>query len=177
MGRSITLGSFWDGWFARGHNFQTEMEDIFSSRFVEFSQDGFEDDSPIDPNRKIVLKVSEHHTLYPSGDVDIVAFDAEAGKTYIVQTSNLTNGADTSFDILDPIPSSFAGTNDNQNGQQYTFICGLDCPANNFSNLSSRFTFLAIETGVHYVRISRSSNAPASTGRFGSYNLSITLLP
>ena len=171
-----TLGTFWEGWFARGHNFQTQMENIFSFRLVEFIEDSFEDDS--NPIRQIALNVSEYHTLYPFGDEDIVAFDAQANTFYTIQTLILTNGADTYLEILGKDGFSILRSSDNQDGELYAFDCGLNCPSNDALTLSSRITsFFAIETGVHYVRIYRSFNAPASTGRFGSYYLSITLLP
>jgi hypothetical protein len=178
-----TLGTFWEGWFARGHNFQTEMEAIFSNREVEFSQDNFEGDNATGSSREITVNASspERHTLYPVGDVDMVAFDGVAGQLYTVLTSNLTNGTDTFLEILDSDGVTLLASNDNRSGQQYDSQCGLDpvtkastCPSNDSLTLSSRINFSAPRSGIFYARITRSPSAPPSAGCFGSFDVTVT---
>jgi len=151
------------------------MDSVFLNRLIEFSEDVYEPDDSFNSLRKYTGV--ESHILYLSSffnDVDIVAFDAVFNTSYIVQTESLTNGADTFIEIFccDGTPN-FTGVSDNRNGQTYTFDCGLNCPPNDSLTLSSLRTFVAAQTGTHYVRITRSVSAPASTGRFGSYVLRI----
>ena len=167
------LGTFWEGWFDRGHNALSGMTSIFVDRGINFSQDVFETDSPtFNPNRKLTVGSTEAHTLYLSDDIDIVAFDAVANSFYTVQTETLTNGADTFIEIFDPTPS-FIASSDNRDGQIYASDCALNCPKNDFETLSSLQSFMALQTGVHYVRITRSPSVPPSAGLFGSYVLRI----
>ncbi|HEX9757124.1 MAG TPA: hypothetical protein VGB26_04900 [Nitrospiria bacterium] len=171
------LGTFWEGWFDRGHNELVGMTSIFGDRKIDFFEDIFElNDDNFNPNRKITGS-TEFHTFYLStfgNDVDVVGFDAVGNQFYTVQTENLTNGADTFMEIYccDSVPS-FIAFSDNLNGQTYTFDCGLSCPPNDQTTLSSSRIFMATQTGVHYVRITRSPSVPASAGRFGSYVLRI----
>ena len=105
---------------------------------------------------------------------------ATAGTTYTITTSNLRNGADTFLTLYDSSGTPVVGTtNDNGNGTSYTpcALNNMDCnsgPRNNTTNLSSKIDFVAGYTGLYYVEVTSAPSKPSSSGRYGSYTLTIT---
>ncbi|MEK7280299.1 MAG: hypothetical protein AAB090_06600 [Nitrospirota bacterium] len=177
---SVSIEDFWDGWFARGHGSQTEMINISSDRKMELLSDGFETDDAPNPARKMAEGSTEHHTLYPAGDKDIVAFDVVLSQSYTIETLNLSNGADTLIEILRSDGVTLIESNDNSSNVTYVKNCvsgppgPQECPLNDNSTLSSRVSIIAPTTGTIFARISRSLAAPDSAGIYGSYDLRIT---
>jgi hypothetical protein len=169
---SVSIEDFWDGWFARGHDSQTEMITISSDRKMELLSDVFETDDAPNPSRKIAVELTEHHTLYPAGDKDIVAFDVVSGQSYTIETLGLSNGADTNIEILDSNGTTVIVSNDNYSGLTYPVNCVV-CPANDASTLSSRVQIAPSASGTLFVKVSRSASAPNSSGIYGSYDLRI----
>lgn len=168
---SVSIEDFWDGWFKRGHGFETEMLNITEDRKMELFEDNFEQDNSPDPTRKITVnEPAKHHTIYPLGDKDVVAFDVTQGQTYTIETLNLSNGADTFLEILDSNGTTVIASNDNYSGITYPINCFM-CPPNDATTLSSRVKITASNTGILYARITRSSSAPNSAGMYGSYDL------
>jgi hypothetical protein len=174
LGGFISVESFWEGWFIRGHVSLPDMVDIAKDRKMDFFEDPFESDNTPNSGRIIPLGIIERHTLYPTGDVDYVAFNATGGQQYTIGTGNLTNGADTFLEVLDTNGVTILGSNDNRNGLQYSAQCTQDCPFNDSTTLSSLINFTAPRSDLFYVRVTRSASAPPSAGRFGSYGLLIT---
>lgn len=172
---SVSIEDFWEGWFVKLYDSQTDMVIISNDRQMELSQDTFEPDNSTAQAKNITTDGSmQHHTLYPLGDVDVVSFSVIQNNTYSIETLNLSNGADTFIEILDsngtPIPGS---NNDNRNGIIYPINCFI-CPPNNNTALSSRVQITATATETIYVRVSRSLSAPDSAGVYGSYDLKIS---
>ncbi|MBI5746468.1 MAG: hypothetical protein HZA13_05660 [Nitrospirae bacterium] len=170
---SVSFENFWDGWFVRGHGFQTEMINISSDRKMELLSDGFESDDSPNPVRKITVGATEHHTLYPAGDKDIVAFDVVLGLSYTIETLSLSNGADTNIEILDSNRTTVIASNDNSSGITYPLNCFI-CPPNDATTLSSKVQITPSISETLFVRVSRSASAPNSSGTYGSYDLRIT---
>lgn len=127
---------------------------------------------------------TQSRTLYrngsdPVGDEDIIPFSVGPGN-YILETFDLTNGADTFLFITNSSTAStpFNGwQNDNSNGRNYQ-NCGANlfgvsnCPDNNKTNLASSISFTWTgPTTTLYARVKRSDNAPPSSGRLGSYSI------
>lgn len=168
-----SVEAFWDGWFVRGHGFQTEMINISSDRNMELFSDGFEPDSSPNPAIKIAVGSTEHHTLYPAGDKDIVAFDVVLGLPYTIETLSLSNGADTNIEILDSNGTTVIASNDNSSSITYPLNCFV-CPPNDATTLSSKVQITPSVSGTLFVRVSRSASAPNSSGTYGSYDLRIT---
>jgi hypothetical protein len=99
---NVSFEDFWDGWFARGHGLQPDMETLVADRKMTLTPDSFEPDDTTTTAVPIMVNVAaQTHTLYPAGDVDVVSFSATAGTTYTIKTSGLTNGADTFIEVLD----------------------------------------------------------------------------
>jgi hypothetical protein len=110
----ITMESFWNSF----GSVQPSFLNITNDRRMEFVKDPFEDDDTPRPARKLPgLGEAEHHTLYPEGDVDVIAFDAVMGQQYIVETLNLANGADTFLEVLDRDGQTVLARNDDMNQQ------------------------------------------------------------
>jgi hypothetical protein len=96
-----------------------------------------------------------HYTYFGSGDVDIAAFDATAGKHYIVETLGLENGADTVLTLVTPDGVSVLARNDDYGLTQ-----------------ASRIQWSATASGRYFVRSTRSDH-PSNVARYGSYRLRV----
>lgn len=175
----VNLEAFWDGWNFLG---KTDITAILGERSIKYSSDLFEaanDNSP-SISRKAVVGQSEEHTLYGSGDIDYIAFDASIGQKYTVKTAGLNNGADTYIRIVAPDQSSQIAYNDNTSGANYANTVPNNCDANGechengFDILGSTASFTASSTGTYYVEVKSSPNRPLSAGRYGGYSLTIT---
>jgi hypothetical protein len=96
-----------------------------------------------------------HHTFYPAADVDYGTFFATAGRTYLLETMNLSNGADTVAEILtgDGV-SVLAGNDDSGTGK------------------ASRLAWTAPSTGTYLARIRR-FDGTTNLARYGSYDLRV----
>jgi len=187
-----TLETFWDGWMAQrvpSAEEYTNLKAVFNERRVFYELDGFESDNYIGLYRKLDSCATdtcdgETHYLYQeelSGDRDLAAFDARPGRTYLVETVNLSNAADTYLRILDSDgnlvfdATSAMMANDNRPG---TVFCGpYDNPCrvhNDDLMLSSELYFKPSKSGTYYAEVTSSPNRPASSGRYGTYTLQIS---
>ena len=187
-----SLETFWDGWMVQRVPADDEkmlLTNIFSERKVNFQHDSFESDNYVGLLRKMSVCVEsvcdgEEHFLYQgdlSKDKDLIAFDVEAGFNYVVETVNLSNGADTYIRILNSFGSLVYDSggrplvNDDRPGTVY---CGpYDNPCrihNNATMLSSRVDFTPQTSGSYYAEVSTSSAKPSAAGRYGTYSLQIT---
>lgn len=176
----INLETFWDGWLERQPG---SIEIIFSNRSIFFKQDSCEVDDSVAAAKGIGTCGSDEHYLYKTGasDVDFVSFNATSGLTYTIETYNLKNGADTYLTLYDSSMNKL-DENDNASGQPYIapFNCSYDqygnwvCHENGYDTLGSRIIFPASTAETYYVKVSTSSNKPASAGRYGTYTLKIT---
>ena len=97
-----------------------------------------------------------HHTFYPSLDIDIAVFHAAAGAEYLVETFHLTNGAQTTFDIVAADGATTLASSGN--------------PSNQTSGSSLRWT--ASVSGQYYVR-TRRFDGGGNLARYGSYDLRV----
>ena len=96
----------------------------------------------------------KHFTWYPAADVDYGYFSATSGKSYVISTYGLANGADTVLDLLNG-PTLLASNDD--------FAAGT---------LDSRISWTAPTTGTYLVRVKRFVDS-FSFVQYGSYNLRI----
>ncbi len=168
----VSIEDFWDGWFIQLHNNEAEMLNIIKDRKMELFEDKFEPDNTIALAKPITVDdpLPQQHTLYPAGDIDVVAFSVTKDVSYTIETLNLSNGADTFLEVLDSGTIPIASNDDRT---------PLDkscppCPPNNATALSSRVSIIAPATGTLFARVSRSLSAPDSAGVYGSYDLRIT---
>jgi hypothetical protein len=183
----VTFEDFWAGWQAANPgNLQPILDARQIDLWADSQESGANDNDPLRATPIALfsgdVSVIQHHTLYPSGDVDYVVFTAPADGTYTVATSRCTllgacdarvsNAADTLLDVIGVTPPSTA---DNLNGQTYSSECGLACPLNDATTLSSKVTFAATANTSYVVRVERSPSAPQSAGETGSYDIVVTL--
>lgn len=175
---AVSMEDFWDGWFVRGHGSAAEMQSVTADRQMGFSQD------PLGSNNDAVCVVSLtlnsplNETLYSAlnTDVDYLCADLTQGRSYIVETTNLSNGADTFLEILTN-QGTVITSNDNATSSTDYSQCqtpGLSCPPNNGTALASRVTLSPSASGTYFVRVMRSASAPPSAGTYGSYTLRLT---
>ena len=188
-----TLETFWDGWMvqrAPGGEELAALRAVFNERQVFYQHDGFEADNTLTGMTRMIALCnadaceSEQHYLYYnsySADKDLVAFEAVKGRGYLLETVDLSNGADTYIRILDAAGRQVFDSygqlmaNDNRPGTVY---CGMyDNPCrihNNSDMLSSELNFVPGKSGTYYVEVTTSSNKAAAAGRYGVYSLQIT---
>jgi parallel beta-helix repeat protein len=97
----------------------------------------------------------KHHTFYPASDVDYVALDVTAGRTYVIEALNLGNGADTVVDILGTNGTSVLATSDDAGAGR-----------------GSRIGWVAPSSGRFYVA-ARRYDGIYNPAEYGSYDLRI----
>ncbi len=187
-----TLETFWDGWMAQrapGSEELAALEAVFNERLVFYQQDRFEIDNSAGMYRKLSICDTdacdnEKHYLYYdnfSSDKDLVAFDAVYGSHYLIETIELSNGADTYIRIVDAAGNQVFDiygqkmANDNRPGTVYCGVYDDPCRIHNDSSmLSSELSFTPKYSGTYYVEVTTSPNKAAAAGRYGAYSLQIT---
>ena len=187
-----TLETFWDGWMTQRAptvDELTTLKTVFNERHVYYEHDNFEMDNYVGLYRKMdsCVDVScdgEIHHLYHEeldGDRDLVAFDARPGRTYLIETFNLSNAADTYLRILDAdgnVVFDATGTmmvNDNRPGTVFCEPYDNPCRIHNDDlTLSSELYFKPAKNATYYAEVTSSPNRPASSGRYGTYTLQIS---
>lgn len=90
------------------------------------------------------------HYIVPAGDVDWVQFQAQAGETYVISTSNLSQEMDTYIYLYDIDGATIIAENDDYEG------------------LASQITWTAPVTGTYYIKIRHFDELGA-----GRYDVSI----
>ena len=187
-----TLETFWDGWItqrAPGSEELSAVQAVFNERLVFYQQDRFEMDNSVGMYRKLSVcdtgtcDSETHHLYYDSfsGDRDLVAFDGIKGRNYLIETVELSNGADTYIRILDTAGNQVFDingqvmVNDNRPGTVYCGMFDDPCRIHNDSDmLSSELNFVPARSGTYYVEVTTSSSKAAAAGRYGTYSLQIT---
>ncbi len=114
----ITMEAFWNSF----GEVQPAFLNITRERQMEFLKDGFENDNTPLTSRLATPGTSEHHTLFPEGDVDYIAFNGVMSQSYTAETLNLKNGVDTFLEIVDATGNVLA-SNDNTDGRVYQDGC------------------------------------------------------
>lgn len=185
-----TMESFWLQFATLQPSSDSDgLKDIMRERKMKFFAP---EDDPDEANEAATPNLNQgpqSHTLYqmasdPTGDEDVIPFIVTAGTKYLLETYNLTNGADTLLTVTDANGTPRAGLqNDNRNNHNY-HDCGANpitgqntCPRNDQTTLSSAITWTAGGSEPLYAHVQRSPNAPPSAGRFGSYDIRLTILP
>jgi hypothetical protein len=179
---STDIEDFWDGWFNRGHGFATEMQSVAADRQMEFIEDPSGSNNDASCSTMVAFNSPLEETLYSSTsnvDLDYFCLQLVQGTAYNIETTALSNGADTFLEILDN-QLYVLSSNDNRTDSTDYSQCetpsapNLSCPSNNSSALSSKITYTPSSTSQYFVRVFRSSKAPGSAGNYGSYDLRVT---
>jgi hypothetical protein len=126
------------------------------------------------------------HTLFPKGDVDHVKIELTAPSQVTVETFNLSNGADTTLQLLDAngtvvlandnkvppaMPSEVTSCGNRRiRIPQFYFEEGI----NNGENLASAVGPVELPAGTYFAVVKSSGSNPAA-GSLGSYDLIVTL--
>ena len=185
-----TLESFWDGWLqTRSPDGQelAALHDIFEDRLIYYQNDQYESDNDNKGAGKMAVCTStncggEEHYLYNQNtggsDVDLVSFNAQNGKSYYVETYDLSNGADTYIRILDSMQNvvvdmnGLTMTNNDRSGTVYCYSYDNPCRIHNDDTmLSSSLTFTPAISGSYFIEVKTSPYRPAAAGRYGTYFL------
>ncbi|MBN1580410.1 MAG: pre-peptidase C-terminal domain-containing protein [Anaerolineae bacterium] len=119
--------------------------------------DGYEPDDICSAAKAISTDGSAQlHTFHKYADEDWARFDALAGRTYIIQTANPGEEADTVLSLYDGcVGGSLLGSDDNAFGR------------------SVRIVWTALSAGTYYVQVS--NHDPAQYGLNAGYELSVRL--
>ncbi len=165
-----SLEDFFDTWNLGVSNPQTETlrQMFFGNHNVQFFPDAFEGDNT--QTQAVRLSFAQvgsgaatHHTHYPQGDEDWLAFDAFASVKYSISTNTMRDGADTYLSVHDAESVELAA-NDNVGTPQ----AGQN---NAFEVLRSDVQFQPAQNGPLFIRSRRSPSN--SNVKYGHYNLVI----
>ncbi len=185
-----TLETFWDGWIQQRSPDEQELallQTIFEDRLIHYQYDEFESDDVHKDTRKLAVCdtgscAGELHYLYNQNnkDVDLISFDAQSGKNYLIETLDLSNGADTYIRILDAMQNIVVDQNGQtmvNNDRPGTVYCyNYDNPCrihNDDSMLSSSLSFTPSQSATYFVEVKTSPSKASAAGRYGTYSLRI----
>ena len=101
LASTISIEDFWDGWFARGYTFSTQIAAVFDAYAMEFVDDAFENDDSAATARFITTGGTTHHTLYGVGDLDWTRFPGVTGGNYTVTATNVPCGSQVRLELRD----------------------------------------------------------------------------
>lgn len=187
VGLPVNMEAFWDGWLSNEAPLPAQragLEGFFKARGIDYSIDMYESDGLASPARKLAVGASETHKLYGGDDpaltdIDYIAFDALAGLSYNISTSDLENGADTKLRLIDRDGATLLDENDNGiPDQAYTAPYNLSLidgvyHENDGTTLASSIIFTPYSSGTYYLEVTPSTERPESAGRYGSYRLNL----
>ncbi len=157
---TISIEDFWDGWFARGHGYATEMRQVFAARGLEFSDDAFEaDDSVAEARDGGIGTGTTHHTLYPAGDSDWTRFAGVQGGSYVFETRDLLCGSDTELLLYAANGTTLLASNDDRSSGDF----------------SSRIAWTATQNGPLYLRVRRTTKSGQSCF-YAAYDLYVDII-
>jgi hypothetical protein len=183
-----TLESFWDGWVqqrAPSEQELTLLHGIFGDRQIFYQSDAYESDNDHEETRNVAVCDSENcsgelHYLYNQNDIDLVSFDAQSGKSYFIETLDLSNGADTYIRILDEMQNVVVDQNgqvminNDRPGTVYCYNYDNPCRIHNDDDmLSSSLVFSPSQNATYFLEVKTSPTKPAAAGRYGTYKLRI----
>lgn len=157
---NVCLEDFWDGWFEPGNSkgFDGAMQAAFAALDVHYTPDAFEGDATFAAAPLIgTTGVPQARTFYPVFDTDHARFDALAGVTYVVETTDLLSDANTFLNVYAPDQLTVVGSNDDRHA----------------GDASSRVEFTAAVSGPHYARFVHA----ADLGVYGSYAVRVLRNP
>jgi ribosomal protein S11 len=118
--------------------------------------DGWEPDDSRADARPIGLGESQAHNLHVEGDRDWLFFEAEEGRAYVIETSNLGGEVDTVVELYDEEGNELAS--DDDGGDEF---------------LASRLWWVATEGGSTYVQIRSFSDHEEGPGT--TYDVSVSV--
>jgi hypothetical protein len=147
-------------WFAWSDNREEKLNlDIYTSEWhVDKDQDPSSDqhepdDTCAQANLTPTDSSVQSHNFHDQGDADWVKFNAEAGTTYVIQTSNTGPDADTVLELYDACGGSLEASDDNDFGPGARIV--WSCP----------------DTGIYSLKVS--GHDPNAYGDLAYYDLSI----
>ncbi|NOR52378.1 MAG: hypothetical protein GQ470_07130 [Gammaproteobacteria bacterium] len=183
---------FWNGLLSAQNLSSTQLstyESIFTERKINYLLDTKESDESVTTYSSYDCTTtasgnqcfSETRNLYfdpryNTEDRDYIQVSMDMAKTYIIETIDLRNGADTNLIIFD---SAGAGINPVSGAENDDFIysvCGTvsfsgACLVNDGVNMRSKITFTPTYTGIYFIEIKSTPDPePAPfAGKYGDY--------
>ena len=170
----------------------TSLAETAKLRRIQLFPDNFEDgDNATDTAPVTANGEWTCHTLYPVGDVDYARFTVDVARTVIVDTFNLSNGADTALQIVDANDAvvvrqdgtraenddaAFPRGYEPQRCNRFIRVPLAYMPGpNNGERFASTVRFDA-QPGTYYAKVVSSRKDPRA-GVMGSYGLIVSFLP
>jgi len=185
-GKPTSLPVFWDGLLASdlySPNDLSLLESIFADRAVLYQADSSElDDTLSSASYQAVNAIPNvTNTLYSDelvSDIDYISFDAEAGQSYTVSTTELYNGIDTLIQLYDPRGTLLAKNDDAvpDSYKLYDSVLGVTRVRNNTTAMASQIKFVAALSGRYVVAVTYANKQDPIydfLGHYGSYKLLI----
>lgn len=117
-----------------------------------YSPDGYEPDNSFTEAKTITVGPVQTHTFHQGGDYDWIKFNALAGQTYVIETSNLSSEADTFIYLYDTDGQTVITNNDDSYG------------------LASRIQWTFTQNGTYFVMVRHYDFAG-----IGKYDVSVNI--
>ena len=118
-------------------------------------EDGYENDDEAAQAKTIEVDgAAQRHNVCPAGDKDWVTFDAAAGTTYVLETSNLASAGDTVLCLYDT------------DGETQ-----IQCNDDGGEGLGSRIRWLNTSSGTYYARVTHYNDN--ASGPDTAYDLTV----
>ncbi len=173
--RTASFELYWDALRARVPSLPaSDLVSITRERQIELVADSYEPDD--ETPQELTSGVAQKHTLFAGNDVDRRWFSLPGGD-WVIETRNLSNGADTVLEITDG-GGNFISRSDNRGGRLYSKSCGVStftqtstCPPNDGTTLSSFVSLVSAPAGAYRASVRRSPDAPPSAGIYGTYEI------
>lgn len=183
----VNLEGLWDSLNLRNTLIdQNKILNIFLNRQVNYYEDNLEidGDDSINANLRLIdcanagiCVDNESHTLYKNTsdmDKDFIALNLQNGVQYNIETSRLTNGADTYLRLY-ASDGNLLAEDDDRDTQP--FNCSSQSCPNDGVNFSSQILFTPSDSGTFYLSVSVPdsiyTNGYNMVGKYGSYDLTI----
>ncbi len=198
----INTELLWEGLLSETSPDATKLaayEAIFADRKINYHADAYETSDSSQAYSSHICSTtsvnsscfSENRNLYydsrtESQDVDTIKVTLSSSKTYIIQTTNLLNGADTNITIYDNAGAGINAISGASNDDYIYFNTGscMDysnrssaCNLNNGTNMSSRVIFTPSYTGDYYISVTTTPDTEPAlfAGKYGDYTLSVSV--
>jgi len=181
-GVTANLESVWDGWLALyspSDNDKITMRAILNDRQVYYEDDLSEPDNTT-ATATALRPEPAFYTLFSTEgqepDFDLVPLTN--GSTYLIETYDLHNGADTYLQILDSNGTPILANDDYYETDPSLYQSPLLSSTPDTCRYSSRVLFTpSVPSLTFYAKVSSSPYRLPGAGRFGDYRLAITVNP
>ncbi len=206
-GNEIRINSevFWNGLLNTMLPTTTELtsyKNIFKERLINYYDDQYESNdtsanylarnctTTLPSNNCFTVNRNLYYDpLSRTGDKDMVKVSLSTGKTYVIETTNLLNGADTNLNLYDTSMNLLVDHTTQSSADDllyyntstcsyiYQSVSSGACLVNNGLNMRSKITYSPTYSGEYLIEVTSTPDpVPALfAGDYGDYTLSVSV--